>query len=90
MCWLPIHKFEGGLGPFLGVVRLEAEMVELATADKGTQRKRNRTRSNFINVNLLSVALFLAIIPILVEFESNTLVALVAICIRLVDLRIFW
>jgi len=87
-CRLSIRKSEAGLEPFLCVMRLEAEMVELATADKGTQRKQIRIRSNLININFLSVALLFAVIPIFVEFESNALIALVAIRIRLVNLRI--
>lgn len=74
----------------MSVVRLEAEMMELATADKGTQRKQIPIRSNLIHINFLSVALLLAVIPILVEFESDALVALVTVGIRLVNLRVLW
>jgi len=84
----PFVNLKQASKPFC-VVRLEAEMMELATADKGTQRKQIPF-SNLIHINFLSVAFFLAVIPILVEFESDALVALVTVGIRLVNLRVLW
>ena len=49
-------------------------------------------RLNVVNVNLLLASLGLvrvAVVAVLVEFEADALVALVAVCIGLVDLCVF-
>ena len=89
MCRLPIRKPEAS-NPFCECCETRSRDDGAGNGGQRTQRKQIPICSNIIHINFLSITLLLTVIPILVEFESDALVALVTVGIRLVNLRILW